>query len=130
LNPIRMAAVSTVTLALILYSIGTLKEVRGRRATAGVRGFLSAGLTFDVIATALMIVASGTGAPTVHGWLGYSALALMAADVWLIWRHWRVNGDAPIPTGQHLYARIAYLYWVIAYFAGAALVMAAKHAAA
>ena len=125
-----MAAVGTVTLALIFYSIGTLREQRGRRATAGVRGFLSAGLTFDVIATALMIVASGPGAPTIHGWLGYSALALMAVDVWLIWRHWRANGDARIPAGQHLYARIAYLYWIVAYFAGAALVMAAKGAAA
>ncbi len=129
MNPIRMAAVSTVTLALILYTIGTLKEQRTRRSTPGVRGFLSAGLTFDVLATAMMIVASGTGAPTVHGWLGYSALALMAADVWLIWRHWRVNADAPIPAGQHLYARLAYAYWVVAYFAGAALVMAAKRAA-
>jgi len=124
-----MAAVGTVTLALIFYSIGTLKEQRGRRATAGVRGFLSAGLTFDVIATALMIVASGTGATTIHGWLGYSALTLMAVDVWLIWRHWRANGDAPVPAGQHLYARLAYLYWIVAYFAGAALVMAAKSAA-
>lgn len=130
MNPIRMAAVSTVTLALVLYSIGTLKEQRGRRATAGVRGFLSAGLTFDVIATALMIAATGSVAPTIHGWLGYSALALMAADVWLMWRHWRVNGDAPIPAGQHLYARIAYLYWIVAYFAGAALVMAARQVAA
>jgi hypothetical protein len=123
-----MAAVSTVTVALILYTIGTLKEQRGHRASAGVRGFLTAGLTFDVIATALMIVATGSVAPTVHGWLGYSALALMAVDVTLIWRHWRANGDAPIPPGQHLYARLAYIFWIVAYFAGAALVMAAKHA--
>jgi hypothetical protein len=124
-----MAAVSTVTIALILYTIGTLKEQRSRRASAAVRGFLSAGLAFDVIATALMIVATGSVAPTVHGWLGYSALALMAVDVTLMWRHAKANGDAPIPAGQHLYARIAYLYWIVAYFAGAALVMAAKHAA-
>ena len=128
MNPIRMAAVSTVTVALVLYSIGTLKEQRVRRATAGVRGFLTAGLTFDVVATALMIVATGSVSPTLHGWLGYSALALMAIDVTMVWRHWRANADAPIPAGQHLYARLAYLYWVVAYFAGAALVMAAKHA--
>jgi hypothetical protein len=123
-----MAAVSTVTVALILYTIGTIKEQRSHRATAAVRGFLSAGLTFDVIATALMIMATGSVAPTVHGWLGYSALALMAIDVTIMWRHARANGDAPIPSGQHLYARLAYAYWVIAYFAGAALVMAQKHA--
>ncbi len=128
MNPIRMAAVGTVTIALILYTIGTLKEQRGHRASAGVLGVLSAGLAFDVVATALMIAATGGIAPTVHGWLGYSALALMATDVALIWRHWRASGDAPIPAGRHLYARLAYLYWVVAYFAGAALVMAAKHA--
>lgn len=128
MNPIRMAAVSTVTIALILYTIGTFKEQRGHRATAGVRGFLTAGLTFDVIATALMIVATGSIAPTLHGWLGYTALAMMAVDVTMMWRHWRTLGDAPIPAGQHVYARLAYLYWVVAYFAGAALVMAAKRA--
>jgi len=124
LNPIRMAAVSTVTIALILYTIGTVKESRAKRSTAGVRGFLSAGLTFDVVATALMVVATGTFAPSLHGWLGYSALAFMAVDVWLMWR----LADQPIPAGQHLYARLAYAYWVVAYFAGAALVMMEKRA--
>ena len=128
MNPVRMAAVSTVTIALILYTIGTLKEQRTHRASAGARGFLSAGLAFDVIATALMIAATGGIAPTLHGCLGYSALALMAVDVALVWRHWRANGDAPMPAARHLYARIAYLYWIVAYFAGAALVMAARHA--
>jgi hypothetical protein len=123
-----MAAVSTVTIALVLYTIGTLAEQRSHRSTAGVRGFLSAGLTFDVVATALMIVATGSVAPTVHGWLGYSALALMAVDVALMWRHARAHGDAPVPRGRHLYARFAYAYWVIAYVAGAALVMGQRHA--
>jgi hypothetical protein len=125
-NPVRMAAVSTVTVALVLYSIGTVKEQRGRRATLGVRGFLTAGLAFDVIATALMVVATGSFAPTLHGWLGYSALALMAVDVTLLWRHHAAHGDAEVPAGRHLFARVAYAWWVIAYFAGAALVMAAK----
>jgi len=127
-NPIRMAAVTTVTVALVLYAIGTVNEQRTRRATAAVRGFLTAGLAFDVLATALMIVATGSIAPTLHGWLGYSALALMAVDVWLAWSHWRRAGDAAIGAGQHLYARLAYAYWVVAYFAGAALVMAQRHA--
>ena len=123
MNPIRMWAVSTVTVALILYSIGTLKALRAHRSTGGVRRFLSAGLTFDVIATALMIVATGAIAPTLHGWLGYSALVFMAADVWLMWRHSSRRRDEPLPAGLRLYARLAYSYWVLAYVAGAALVM-------
>src|SRR5512141_1132670 len=116
-----MAAVGTVTIALILYGIGTFKEQRARRATPGVRGFLSAGLAFDVLATALMILATGAVAPTLHGWLGYAALAFMAVDVTLLWRHASREGDAPLPAWKNLYARLAYAYWVVAYFAGAAL---------
>lgn len=126
MNPTRMAAVSTVTIALILYTIGTIKEQRVRRSTAGVRGFLSAGLAFDIVATALMIAATGLAAPTLHGWLGYSALAFMALDVTFMWRHWNRSGGAPLPPAKHLYARVAYAYWVIAYFAGAALAMAQR----
>jgi len=120
-----MAAVGTVTLALVLYSVGTLAEQRSHRAGARVRAFLTLGLTCDVIATALMIAATGSLAPTLHGILGYSALALMLIDVVLIWRHWRTAAEAPIPRRLHVYARVAYAYWVIAYFTGAALVMAA-----
>ena len=129
MNPIRMAAVSTVTLALILYTIGTLKAQRARRATPGARGFLTAGVTADIVATALMVVATGTFAPTVHGWLGYSALTVMLIEVIQVWRHAAARGDAPLSAGQQLYGRLAYGYWVVAYFTGAALVMMQKHAA-
>lgn len=123
MNSIRMTAVLTVTVALVLYAIGTVQVHRLRRATTGVRGFLTAGLVFDLVATILMILATGSVRPTVHGWLGYSALALMGVDVALIWRHHSGRGDAGIPRGHHLYAMLAYAWWVIAYFAGAALVM-------
>lgn len=125
MNPIRMAAVGTVTLALLFYSLGTLQAQRTRRATGAARGFLTAGLAFDVIATALMVVATGSLSPTVHGVLGYSALLLMLVDVVLLWR---TGPGRELPRGLHLYSRWAYVYWVVAYFTGAALVMAAKHA--
>jgi hypothetical protein len=128
MDPLRMAAVTTVTVALGLYTVGSLREMRERRASAAVRGLLGVGVVFDVTATALMILASGTGM-TIHGLLGYSALALMASDTFLIWRHAKQHGDAPIGKGLHLYSRIAYIYWVVAYFTGAALVMMAKRAA-
>lgn len=128
MDPIRMAAVGTVTLALALYTIGTVKEQRARRATSGARGFLTVGVVFDVTATALMIVASQSLSITVHGILGYSALALMLTDTALLWRHARAKGDAEVPKGLHLYSRFAYVYWVVAYFTGAAMVMASRAA--
>ncbi len=122
MNPLRMAAVGTVTLALVLYSIGTVRLQRARRATAPARGFLTAGVVADAIATLLMVLAAPLGI-TVHGVLGYSALALMLIDVVRVWRHWRAHGEAELPPGLHAYSRWAYVYWVVAYFTGAALVM-------
>jgi hypothetical protein len=121
-----MAAVGTVTLALLFYTIGTVQEQRTRRATGPARGFLTAGLACDLVATALMIAATGSFSPTLHGWLGYSALAMMLVDVILIWRHALRRPGDEVPAGQHLYARLAYLYWVVAYVAGAVLVMAGR----
>lgn len=128
MDPVRMAAVGTVTTALALYTVGALHEQRTHVVDGRVRGFLSTGVFFDVTATVLMIVASGTAGITVHGVLGYSALALMLTDTVLLWRHFRAHGLAPVPRGLHLYSRVAYLYWVVAYFTGAALVMMEKSA--
>lgn len=128
MDPIRAAAVTTVTLALALYTVGALREQRTQRVDRRVRGFLTTGVVFDMIATALMIVASGAAGITVHGVLGYSALALMLTDTVLLWRHFRAHALAPVSRGLHLYSRVAYLYWVLAYFTGAALVMMEKSA--
>ncbi len=123
MTPLRMAAVTTVTVALALYTTGAVLEMRARRATAGVRGFLTAAVAFDIVATALMILATGRGGLTLHGLLGYSALGAMAVDTVFIWRHWRRAGSAPFSNGLHRGTRAAYTYWVVAYVTGAALVM-------
>ena len=125
MNPLRMAAVTTVTLALVLYTIGTIRIQRARRAVAAARGFLTAGVASDAIATLLMVLASPRGI-TVHGLLGYSALGMMLIDLILVWRHWRAHAEAELPRGLHQYSRWAYVYWVVAYFTGAALVMMSK----
>lgn len=128
MTPLRLAAVTTVTAALVCYSIGTLKEQRSRRATAGARGFLALGVGLDLVATVLMILATRRNGITLHGVLGYSALAAMAVDTWLIWRHRGRQGDAEVPGGLHLYSRLAYLYWVAAFITGGALVMMSSRA--
>ena len=128
MTPLRLAAVSTVTTALVLYTIGAVNELRARRATLGVCGTFTAGVVFDVTATLLMILATQNGGLTVHGALGYSALAGMSTDTLLMWRHRRRSGAAPLGKGLHLYSRLAYVYWVLAYFTGAALVMMSRRA--
>jgi hypothetical protein len=126
--PLRLAAVSTVTTALVLYTIGALKELRARRATLGVCCTFTTGVVFDASATTLLVLATQTGGLTVHGALGYSALAGMSTDTLLSWRHRRRAGAEPLGKGLHLYSRLAYLYWVVAYFTGAALVMMSRRA--
>ena len=128
MTPLRMASVTAVTVALVLYTIGTVKEQRARRATPGARGFLAAGVGMDVIATTLMILATQRRGITLHGILGYSALAAMALDTWLLWRHQRRHGGDVVPRGLHLYSRAAYAYWVAAFVTGGALVMLGQRA--
>jgi len=128
MTPLRLAAVSTVTMALVLYTIGALKELRTRRSTLGVCGTFSAGVVFDVTATVLMILATQRGGLTVHGVLGYSALAGMTTDTFLMWRHRSRAGTELLGKRLHLYSRLAYVYWVVAYFTGAALVMMSRRA--
>ena len=128
MTPLRLAAVTTVTTALVLYTIGAWQELRARRATLGVCGTFAAGVAFDVAATVLMILATQRGGLTVHGLLGYSALAGMSTDTFLVWRHRLRAGTAPLGRRLHVYSCIAYVYWVVAYFTGAALVMMSRRA--
>jgi hypothetical protein len=123
-----MIAVALVTVALILYTIGTFAQQRSRRVTGSAVGFLTAGLVFDVVATIFMIIGSGK-LISLHGILGYSALAGMLAEVVVAWR-WRLRGAAaPITPGMVLYSRLAYGYWVLAFISGGALVAMSRRAA-
>ena len=128
MNPILLAAVLIVQLALLFYTVGIVLEQRKRRVTRGVLGFLTAGVVFDIAATACMILGSERSLWTAHGFLGYSALAAMLVDTVRIWGHWRRKGDAEVPRGLHLYSRFAYLWWVVAYITGAALVAMSRRA--
>lgn len=125
MNPILRWAVLIVHLALLSYTVGIVLEQRKRRATKGVVAWLTAGVILDVVATAGMILGS-ENVLTLHGLLGYSALAAMSVDTVRMWRHRLAHGDTEVPRGLHLYSRFAYAWWVIAYFTGAALVMMAR----
>ena len=75
-----------------------------------------------------MILGSGK-IVSLHGLLGYSALAGMLAEVVIAWR-WRMRqGEAPITRGMALYARAAYAYWVIAFISGGLLVAMSRRVA-
>jgi len=123
LSPILIAGTIIVNLALLFYSIGIITEQRRRRITRRVLFFLTIGVVFDVTATVCMIIGSTNTPFSLHGILGYSSLIGMSVETVLAWKHRRGKGDAAVTRGLHLYSRLAYIWWVLAYITGALLVM-------
>ena len=123
MNVLAKSGVTIVVFALVSYTISVITEQRSRRVSPSVLLFLTVGLLLDVTATAFMILGSSKGPFTLHGILGYSSLAGMLVDTWLIWRFARSHpADTPVPLGLHLYTRSAYGWWLAAFVTGGLLV--------
>jgi hypothetical protein len=70
-----------------------------------------------------MIIGSEHSPFTLHGILGYSSLAAMLIDTVAIWRFRLARGgEVVVPRGLHLYSRIAYTWWILAYITGGLIV--------
>jgi hypothetical protein len=116
-----------VTLALVFYSIAFAKERRAKLVTSKVLLFYTIGITLDITATIFMIIGSSKGLLTFHGFIGYSSLLAMLTDTALLWRYNLKFGDSTeVSRNLHLYSRIAYIWWIIAYITGGLLVAVAK----
>jgi hypothetical protein len=118
MNPLLLTGMSIVVLALGSYTTAIIAQIRHRRPTAMMRGFLTAGVTLDATATGFMIAGSRRIPLTFHGILGYSAFILMATDLLLTWRLYRIHGSDPLPRSLHRYSLAAYSWWVLAFLAG------------
>lgn len=123
MSPILIAGVIIVNLALISYSIAIITEQRKKIVNAFVLTFLTTGVILDISATVCMIIGSANSFATIHGLIGYSALAVMLIDSVLLWKLWLVKKEVTIVSKNlHLYSRYAYAWWVIAYITGALIV--------
>jgi hypothetical protein len=124
---ILMIASTIVTIALVFYSIGFSKESKKKLVTSQVLLFYTIGVSLDITATILMIIGSSKGMITPHGLIGYSSLLGMLADTILLWRHNLKKGSAvEVKRALHLYSRIAFTWWVMAYITGGLLVAISK----
>jgi uncharacterized repeat protein (TIGR03987 family) len=123
MKTITLIATTIVTLALIFYTIGIISEQVRKLLTKRVLLFVTIGIIFDVTATTLMIIGSANSPFTLHGLLGYSSLTLMLIDVVLLWRLRKQKGYGSVPHKLHIYSRVAYTWWVLAYITGGLLVM-------
>jgi EamA domain-containing membrane protein RarD len=121
LNSVIIRAVIVVTFALIFYSVAVITEQKKSAVTKRVLFFLTGGVLLDISSTLLMIIGSTKIPLTVHGCIGYSALTAMLIDAILVWRHWIKNDGNVMPGKIHIYTRIAYGWWVIAYIVGAVM---------
>ena len=119
LNSTLITGMIIVTGALIFYSLAVLTEQRKKVLTPFILTTLTIGVCLDVTATSFMIIGSRNIPFTFHGILGYTALTAMLIDTILTWRYWRSEKKLqPVPHGLILYARFAYIWWVITYLAG------------
>lgn len=123
MSPITIFAVTVVNLALVAYGVGIVTEQRTHKVSARALFWLRLGVALDIVATTAMILGSSSGPFTLHGYVGYSALAVMMTETGFAWRHRSRNGDGDVPRWLHLFSRFAYTWWVLAYFTGAWLVM-------
>jgi hypothetical protein len=127
MKTVSMIGSLVVTIALVFYSIGFVKEQRGKLVNSGVLLFYTIGVSLDITATILMIIGSSKGIITLHGFIGYSSLSGMLADTFLLWRHNLKQGASKeVSNSLHLYSRIAYIWWIIAYITGGLLVAISK----
>ena len=123
MNPVLAAGTKIVFLALFSYTAFIILEQRKQLITKKVLFFLTLGLILDITATMLMIAGSSSSLFTLHGFIGYSALAVMFAETILIWRFYIVKPEQTKVTKiLHQYSRYAYMWWVIAFITGVILV--------
>jgi hypothetical protein len=129
MNTVLMAGTTIVNLALISYAIAIVTEQRKKLVSNKVLIFITLGVILDITATALMINGSSKGAFTFHGLIGYSSLSLMLIDAVLLWNFRKKHGALTyVGKKLHIYSRIAFIWWIVAYITGAVLV-ALRHSA-
>jgi hypothetical protein len=125
MNIFLTCGIAIVNIALIAYTVAFFYIMRGKRITNKALTLLSVGVSLDMTSTSFMIFGSSHSFLSTHGLLGYSALLAMLIDCILLWSlRIKQDNNAAIPLSLHRYTRIAYIWWIAAYVAGAAIVAA------
>jgi hypothetical protein len=122
MKPILITGITIVNLALLSYSLAFLNLNRRKQITKLVMISLISGVLFDIISTICMIIGSGR-ILTLHGIIGYTALAGMLTDAVLIYRVVRSAGYNEVISAKLIrFSRVTYFYWIAAYVTGIFLI--------
>ena len=114
-----VAGVILIHVALVLYSIFFYKERKYKRATNGLLIFITLAVSFDISATTCMMIGTAKEYFTLHGTLGYTALAIMIIDAILIWKHKIKHGsEVQFSANLNRYTLYGYILWLIAFATG------------
>ena len=120
------AAITSITLALVFYTIGTWAEkVQGRLKLWHIVFFLL-GLVADSLGTAIMSDIAGQKGDVdpLHGITGILAIVLMAIHaVWAIVTYWKGNEKAMRNFSK--FSVIVWAFWLVPY--GLGLVLGMSH---
>ncbi len=108
----------SVTTALILFTIFSIKILKTKTLTGGRIAGLASGVVLDFTALICMSLAATHPPFTLHGLIGYSAFLTMAVSVGWSVKLYR-QGVTEIPDSLGQYHKYVYFYWVVAYFTGA-----------
>ncbi len=119
MKPILITGSTIVTFALVCYSAAFFIFHRKRQISGKVLLIQTIALTLDITATTLMIIGSENSPFTLHGMLGYSALAVMILDTIFFWS----KRESEQLRGLLRYSTVAYTWWVLAYITGSTLAM-------
>lgn len=122
-----MFASITITMALVLYTVGVFTERHRGSLTGPILTLFWLGLVCDSTGTAIMTSMArsnaGAGAPTIHGITGALAIVLMlfhAGWATVVWVRSRKGGEKALEQQHtfHRFSTIVWLLWLIPYLIG------------
>lgn len=130
MSQVIIAGVILIHIAFIFYSLFIYQEHKYKRATKKLLVFITAAVIFDITATACMMIGVAEEYFTLHGVLGYSALAVMVTDAIFIWRHYNKHGsEVPFSKALNRNSKLGYALWLLAFFTGELLAILNHQAA-
>jgi hypothetical protein len=127
MNPFLLSGISIVNIALLFYTSAFIIAVRKKLVSKLFFSVLLTGVFFDISATTLMIIGSSHGPLTLHGIIGYSSLGAMITEAINYFLFFQKNGFGKAFSRKSLKVfTFIFIYWVLAYFTGAILIMLRK----
>ena len=124
MRTITAVGVGFVHLALLFYILFIINENKQRKASNRVLTLITLAVIFDIIATSFMMLGTTRTYFTFHGIIGYLGLLLMLIDAVLLWKHKIKEGaEKLLSNGLHLYSKIAFSWWMIAFITGVVVTM-------